>query len=205
MSFYSNYLFPRLLDAELSKPDIAELRSSLLAQAKGEVLELGFGTGLNLRHYTHSVARLTQVDVNPGMNDLAKKRIEASDIEVVSIVLSADSLPFPDKSFDTVVSTWTLCSIANVKTALKEVARVLKPDGHFLFLEHGLSENPTISKWQNRINSLNMIFTEGCHINRDIRSEISSALKIENCEMFEFKRYPRTHGSFYQGSAARYS
>lgn len=203
MSFYSNYVFPKLLDAELSKPDIAALRHVLLAEAKGNVLELGFGTGLNLIHYPSCVAKLTRVDINPGMNELAEKRVKDSSIEVVSAVLSADNLPFPDNSFDTVVSTWTLCSISDVKNALNEVARVLKPDGHFLFLEHGLSKNPKVQKWQHLLNPVNKIFTDGCQINRNIEEEIASALQIESCEEFEFKRYPRTHGSFYRGSATK--
>lgn len=205
MGFYRNYVFPKLLDVELSKPDISELRQILLADAKGHVLELGFGTGLNLTHYPSCVSKITTIDINPGMHELAAKRVRESSIEVVSAVLSADDLPFPDDSFDTVVSTWTLCSISDVKNALNEVARVLKPNGHFLFLEHGLSKNSAVQKWQNLINPVNKIFTDGCQINRNIQEQIAAALQIESCEEFEFKRYPRTHGSFYRGSATKFS
>ena len=202
-NLYRNYVFPKLLDFELSKPDISLLRRDHLASASGSVLELGFGTGLNLPYYSPSVSSLTTIDVNPGMNYLAEKRIRNSSITINSAVLNADDLPFPNESFDTIVSTWTLCSIFNVKNALLEVARVLKPHGHFLFLEHGLSRDHNVQKWQHRLNPMNQIFTAGCQINRDIRDEIETYLNIESCEEFEFQRYPRTHGSFYQGSATK--
>ena len=204
INIYRHYVFPKLLDAELSKPDISELRHLLLANAKGNVLELGFGTGLNLTHYPSCVSKLTRVDINPGMNELAQQRVNESPIEVISAVLNADKLPFSDNSFDTVVSTWTLCSISNVENALREAARVLKPGGQFLFLEHGLSRDPKVQKWQHLLNPVNKLFTDGCQINRNIQETIAAALQIKTCEEFEFKRYPRTHGSFYRGSATKF-
>jgi ubiquinone/menaquinone biosynthesis C-methylase UbiE len=138
------------------------------------------------------------------MNELAQKRVNESRIEVISAVLNADHLPFADCSFDTVVSTWTLCSISDVRTALSEVARVLKPGGHFLFLEHGLSQDPKVQRWQQLLTPVNKMFTDGCQINRNIREEVAHALRIETCDTFDFKRYPRTHGSFYCGSATKY-
>ena len=121
---------------------MAELRSELLADVGGEVLEIGFGTGLNLPHYPEHVRRITTVDPNPGMNKLARRRIAESGIAVDQRALGGEALPFEDETFDCVVSTWTLCSIPEVGRALGEVYRVLRPGGRFVFLEHGLSDDP---------------------------------------------------------------
>lgn len=203
MQLYRQYIFPKFLDVVLSSPSISALRSLALGGAKGEILELGFGTGLNLEHYPDTVTKITVIDPNPGMNQRALRRIAKSPIKVDSIELSAESMPFADNSFDTVVSTWTLCSIPNQDLALREVARVLRPHGRFLFLEHGLSRDFHIQKWQNRLSPLNQMLTDGCHINRDIKESISNALDIETCKEFHFEGYPRTHGHFYIGTARK--
>ncbi|MHC5748887.1 MAG: class I SAM-dependent methyltransferase, partial [Nostoc sp.] len=117
MGLYSRVIFPRLLDWSLSLPKLAKYRQELLADVTGEVLEIGFGTGLNLAYYPYSIHKITTVDVNPGMNALANKRISDSDIIVEQLLLSSENLPMPDNTFDSVVSTWTLCSIANVQQA----------------------------------------------------------------------------------------
>jgi ubiquinone/menaquinone biosynthesis C-methylase UbiE len=126
---------------------MAKLRSEALADVGGEVLEIGFGTGLNLGHYPEHVRRITTVDPNPGMGTLARRRVAESGIEVDRRVLSGEELPFEHESFDCVVSTWTLCSIPEVGRALAEVHRVLRPGGRFIFLEHGLSQAPRVQKW----------------------------------------------------------
>ena len=140
MGLYSRVVFPRLCDWVMSDPRMAGLRSELLADVGGEVLEIGFGTGLNLPHYPEHVRRITTVDPNPGMNRLARRRIAEGGIDVDQRVLSGEALPFEDGTFDCVVSTWTLCSIPDAGRALGEVYRVLRPGGRFVFLEHGLSE-----------------------------------------------------------------
>src|SRR5439155_1455359 len=126
----------------------------LLAHAGGEVLELGFGTGLNLPHYPDRVRRITTVDPNVGMHRLAQNRVRHSGIAVDQRVLSGEKLPFGSATFDYAVSTFTLCSIPNVGQAVAEVYRVLKPGGRFLFLEHGLSPEPGVRRWQRRLNRL---------------------------------------------------
>ena len=139
VGFYTQVIFPRLCDLLLNRPFVARYRRELLAHAFGEVLEIGFGTGLNLRFYPEGVRKITTVDPNVGMHSLARKRIKQTGIEVDRRVLSGEHLPFDSDTFDCVVSTFTLCSIAGVGQALSEVYRVLKPSGRFLFLEHGLS------------------------------------------------------------------
>ncbi|MCY7322645.1 MAG: class I SAM-dependent methyltransferase, partial [Phormidesmis sp. CAN_BIN36] len=137
MNPYYQFLLPRLLDWSMSDEPFSHYRSNLLSQVTGDTLEIGFGTGLNLSYYPADLKALTAIDANPGMNVLAERRIRASKIAVDHQVLNGESLPIADNRFDSVVSTWTLCSIAKVEQALREVHRVLKPGGRFFFVEHG--------------------------------------------------------------------
>ena len=176
----------------------------MLAHAYGEVLEIGFGTGLNLPFYPEDVRKITTVDPNVGMHSLARKRIKQTGIEVDQRVLSGERPPFDDDTFDCVVSTFTLCSIAGVGQALGEVYRVLKPGGRFLFLEHGLSPEPTVRKWQRRLNWLEMRLADGCRLDRDI-SGIVTAQPFSSLSMDQFYmgRFPRTHGYMSRGIATK--
>lgn len=204
MSFYSRVVFPTLCDWLMSDPRLAALRKDLLADVGGEVLEMGFGTGLNLPHYPEHVRRIVAVDPNPGMNERARRRIEASRVAVDLRPLGGESLPFPDESFDTVVSTWTLCSIAEVERALGEVRRVLRPGGRFVFLEHGLSDDATIRRWQRRLNPIQRALGDGCRLDLDVPAVVGSQPFAEiRVEQFEMERVPRTHGSLYRGWAVK--
>ncbi|MEO0836941.1 MAG: methyltransferase domain-containing protein, partial [Cyanobacteria bacterium J06642_3] len=139
MGFYSNFIVPYCIDFAMSGNNLKLYRQQLLAEVSGEILELGFGTGLNLPFYPDRVGKITTVDPNPGMKKLARSRIKQSQITVDYKILNGESLPLDDCSFDSVVCTWTLCSIPLVKQAIAEVYRLLKPGGKFLFIEHGLS------------------------------------------------------------------
>src|SRR5580765_2049177 len=154
MPFYSNIILPRLCDFFLNRPLVAKLRHELLIHAYGEVLEIGFGTGLNLAHYTERIRKIDGVDPNAGMHRLAQKRIEKGKIAVSTHMACCEQLPFGSGRFDCVVSTFTLCSSRDVSQALSEVYRVLKHGGTFLFLEHGLSPDLQVQKWQRRLNWL---------------------------------------------------
>jgi ubiquinone/menaquinone biosynthesis C-methylase UbiE len=204
MGFYSKVIFPRLCDFLLDQPHVAKYRSQLLAAAYGEVLEVGFGTGLNLGHYPAQVRRITTVDPNPGMHRLARRRVKRSRIAVDQRVLGGERLPFEDDRFDCAVSTFTLCSIERVGQALNEVHRVLRPGGRFLFLEHGLSPEPQVQKWQRRLNSLQMRLADGCHLDRNMR-ELIAAQPFSSVDVvgFYLERTPRTHGYLYRGSARK--
>lgn len=169
MNPYYQFVLPRLLDMAMSSAELSRYRQEVLAQVAGETLEIGFGTGLNLPYYPQHIRKLVTVDANPGMNALASKRIQAADITVQHHVLNGENLPFSDCSFDSVVSTWTLCSIANVEQALREIHRVLKVGGRFLFVEHGLSHDPRVQVWQNRLTPIQKVIADGCHLNRDIQ------------------------------------
>jgi SAM-dependent methyltransferase len=204
MGFYTRVVFPRLCELLLNRPLIARRRHDLLAHAHGDILEIGFGTGLNLPHYPAHVRRIMTVDPNPGMHRLAQKRIEKTGIEVDQRLLGGEQLPSADGSFDCVVSTFTLCSIADVDCALAEVHRVLKADGKLLFLEHGLSPEPGVQKWQRRLNWLEMRLGDGCHLDRNMEALIArQPFSSVETEKFYLKRTPRTHGYLYRGIATK--
>lgn len=204
VGLYSNLLFPIACDFLMSRSALAEARQELLSRVRGEVLEIGFGTGLNLRYYGAGVRKVTAVDVNPGMAKRARRRIEDHPVPVDIRLVDGAALPLKGDSFDSVVTTWTLCSIRDVGRALEEIDRVMKPDGSLYFIEHGLSDDPRTRRWQNWLTPLQRFIAEGCHLNRDIRALIEG----QNFEITELKQYemdgaPRTHGHTYQGIARR--
>jgi len=204
MGFYSRRILPRLIDLLMSNPAMHAERALLLRNAHGKTLEVGFGTGLNMPHYPAGTQTLAAIDANPGMSPLARRRIRESGIRVEHRVLNVERLPMEDASFDTVVSTWTLCSIADVERALAEVRRVLKPGGRFLFIEHGLSDDPRVSKWQHRLTPLQKRIADGCHLDRDIEGLIrAQGLEFESLRRFYMDKLPRTGGYTYQGIAVK--
>ncbi len=204
MSFYSRVIFPRLCNFALGNSSVSEQRRRVLAEARGEILELGFGTGLNLPHYPPEVRKITTVDPNPGMRRLAQRRIDQSQIEVDFRPLSSERLPFDDCSFDCVVSTYTLCSIDQVEQALGEVFRVLKPGCRFLFLEHGFSPDPQVNKWQQRLNPLQRWVGDGCRLDRPIKQLVSNQpFAAVDCEEFYLEKTPKLLGYLYRGAATK--
>ncbi|MEX0703063.1 MAG: class I SAM-dependent methyltransferase [Planctomycetales bacterium] len=204
MGLYSRFVFPRLCDFVLDRPFVAEHRRKLLANVGGEILEIGFGTGLNLPHYPPHVRRITVVDPSEGMLRRAWKRIGRCAIEVDERKISGEQLPFDDSAFDCVVSTFTLCSIDDVQRAIREIHRVLKSGGRFLFLEHGLSPEPIVRKWQLRLNRLERLLADGCRLDRDMRAIVAGqpfeSIEIEN---FYLEKTPRTHGYMFRGTATK--
>ncbi|MGK7913292.1 MAG: class I SAM-dependent methyltransferase [Synechococcus sp.] len=188
----------------MSSEFLTNYRQDVLARAKGRVLEIGFGTGLNLPHYPTSVEKLTAIDVNPGMTAIANRRIARAPFPVERITLDGESLPMADESFDTVVSTWTLCSIANVAEALLETQRVLKPGGELLFIEHGLSPDRNVEVWQQRLNGMQKTFADGCNLNRNIPQIIEDAsFSVKQLACFYAKGVPKFLGYFYKGVAVK--
>jgi len=202
VGFFSQVIFPRLCDFLLNKSLLARHRRQLLAGTHGDVLEIGFGTGLNLPYYPRAVHKVTAVDPNPGMHRLAQKRIKQTSIMVDQHILKGERLPFEDSRFDCIVSTFTLCSIEQADQAVREVYRVLKPGGKFLFLEHGLSPDPKVQKWQRRLNWLQVRLAGGCHLDRDMRALVT-AQPFASVQMDEFyiEKTPKTYGYMYRGVA----
>lgn len=206
MGFYSRWVFPRLCHHALSEERIGRLRGELLAAARGRVLEIGSGTGLNLPHYPAAVRALTAADPNPGMHRLARRHAEPPPFPVDLDLAKAEDLPYEDASFDTVVSTWTLCSIDGVEAALAQVARVLVPGGRFLFIEHGASPEPGVRRWQRRLTPLQKRIGDGCRLTRDIEALVAaSPLAVERCERFYMPRTPKVAGYTYRGAAVKAS
>lgn len=203
MSFYSEKILPYLLDWSLSSASLASYRQQLLQAVRGTVLEIGFGTGINLSYYPEAIHQIVTVDPNPGVHRLAQKRIQTSAITVDHHILTGENLPMPSDSFDSVVSTFTLCSIAHVQQALQEIYRVLKPDGRFFFLEHGLSADPAVQVWQNRLTPIQKIIADGCHFNRNIRQIVNNQFKEVQIEEFYLEQEPKVVGYLYKGIATK--
>jgi ubiquinone/menaquinone biosynthesis C-methylase UbiE len=205
MGFYSQRVFPYLMDWSMSSPHLAPYRQQALAQVKGKVLEIGFGTGLNLSYYPATIRQLVTIDVNPGIQTLAQKRIQASSIVVDHHILSGETLPMAAQSFDSVVSTFTLCSIPQVEQALQEIYRVLKPGGQFFFVEHGLSHEPGIQVWQHRLTPIQKQIGDGCHLDRNIRQLIQNQFDTLTIEAGYAKGLPKVVAYFYKGVATKTS
>jgi ubiquinone/menaquinone biosynthesis C-methylase UbiE len=203
MGFYSNVLMPWFMDRGMANPAYAPHRREMLAGVSGEVLEIGFGSGINLPYYPDPVTKLTTVDVNPGLNAIAQRRLAASPLTVENWVLNGECLPMADASFDYVVSTYTLCSIARVHEALQEIYRVLKPGGKFVFLEHGLSDRPGVQRWQHRLTPLNKALADGCHQNRNIQQLVEAHFDHVALERFADDAMGFMGQIYYKGTATK--
>jgi ubiquinone/menaquinone biosynthesis C-methylase UbiE len=176
MSFYVKYVLPRLIDVAMKNEETARLRAAWIPRARGEVLEVGIGSGLNLRFYSPEVTRVYGVDPSVELGRLARRRAAAGSTKVEFLLQTAEEeLPLANASMDTVVVTWTLCSIPNALSALQEMKRVLKPGGRLIFLEHGRAPDPGVRVWQNRLTPFWKRIGGGCHLNRKIDELITEA------------------------------
>ena len=203
MGLYARHVFPRLMDWMLRGPVHQAERQQLLDSVRGEVLEVGFGTGLNLAHYPAGVTRLTAIDVTTMLPVRVARRIAAVSFPVTRAELRGERLPFPDAQFDCVVTTFTLCSIGDAVPALREMRRVLKPDGSYVFLEHGRSDDPRVARRQDFVNPLQRRVARGCNINRRIDALIREAgLEIRSLDRYVLQGAPRMMAEMYRGVAA---
>src|SRR5262245_32276811 len=175
MGIYSRFVLPRFIDLTMRDKRAAERRAALVPMATGSVLEIGIGSGHNLRYYSSAVTRLCAVDPSAELLSMARKKIDRVDFPVELICQSAERLPVDSGSIDTVVMTWVLCSIPHPLEALREMKRVLKPEGRLLFVEHGLSPDPKVQAWQRRLNPFWRKFAGGCNLDRKIDETIASA------------------------------
>jgi len=204
MGLYAKYIFPHILEYVMSSSILVDCRKDTLLEVNGEILEIGFGTGINLLYYPAHVRKITGVDININIHSKAKaeKRLQSSHIKVDFYPLNAESLPFPDHTFDTVVSTFTLCSINDIHRAFSEIVRVLKPNGRFFFSEHGLSPDYQVQKWQHRLNPINKALSCGCNLNRNIKELVESCnLRILKLDQFYLEKTPKIFGYMYKGIA----
>jgi ubiquinone/menaquinone biosynthesis C-methylase UbiE len=204
LSFYHHYIFPRLLDLAMSNRAFRKPRTRTLAPARGRILEIGFGTGMNLKYYPSTVQRIEAIDPDLDLDRYSGPRIEAASIDVDFHHLDAEHLPFEAESFDTVVSTLTLCSIPDVEHALGEIRRVLKPGGQFLFLEHGRAPDAALARWQDRLTPAWKPVGGGCHLNRPMRELITATgLTLDPVQNYYLRGIPRLFGYMTEGVATK--
>lgn len=174
MGLYERHVFPRIMDFLCGM--MSEMRGPALSRAHGDVLEIGFGTGRNLPHYPPAVASLTALDPMRALDKKVEARVRAAAFPVARVALPADGkLPFESGRFDCAVSTWTLCSVGDVPAALQELRRVLKPDGLFLYIEHGRSPNPGVARWQARVTPLWRRLLGGCRLTLQVDQAVREA------------------------------
>jgi len=203
-SFYEYQVFPWLNDKLCADPALQALRSETLAPARGKVVEIGFGSGLNLPHYPAGVLSLVGVEPNTGMHHRALPRIEGTRLPVQIVPGTAEHMPLPNAEFDTAVSVLTLCSVGQPRRALLELRRVLRDDGRLLLMEHGLAQQSGVARWQGRLNGVQKVLACGCNLNRNIEDLVrSSGFRFESMRQFYAPGIPRTHGWMTVASAVK--
>ena len=175
MNFYDRWILPPILDLAMRHEQLHKYRREVIAAAKGRVLEVGVGSGLNFPFYGKDVEVVVGIDPSPRLLAMARRRAAAAGIRTEFLKGSATAIPLPDNLVDAVAMTWTLCSIPDPLAALREMRRVLKPDGPILFVEHGLSPEPGVERWQHRLSSVWCHIAGGCRLDRKMDDLIRSA------------------------------
>ena len=196
MGFYDKYILPHFLNCACGSKPIVYQREKVVPMAEGLVLEVGIGSGLNIPFYDSTkVDKILGLDPSEELNRMALKVAADKGIPVEFILGGAEAIPLPDNHVDTVLVTYTMCTIPEVAAANKEILRVLKPQGKMIFCEHGLAPDANISKWQNRIDPYWGKIAGGCHINRDIRGLLdSSSLVVSEWQSMYLPQTPRVAG-----------
>ena len=191
LKFYNKYILPRLLNRNMRPAEFHKTRSKVVSPAMGIVLEIGFGSGYNVPFYKNIVQKLYALDPSRELYNYAIDRIKNSLFPIEYLQYSAENIPLENNTIDTVVSTWSLCSVADPAKALKEIHRVLKPGGKFLFVEHGQSPKKLNSIAQNMLTPITKLYAGNCHLDRKIDDYIKkSGLVIETIEMVPEKNRP---------------
>ncbi|MGB2260101.1 MAG: class I SAM-dependent methyltransferase [Porticoccaceae bacterium] len=203
MGFYDKYILPHFLNCACGSKPIVYQREKVVPMAEGLVLEVGIGSGLNIPFYDSTkVDKILGLDPSEELNRMALKVAADKGIPVEFILGGAEAIPLPDNHVDTVLVTYTMCTIPEVATANKEILRVLKPQGKMIFCEHGLAPDANISKWQNRIDPYWGKIAGGCHLNRNIPALIAEAgFEIESMEQMYLPSTPKFAGYNYWGTA----
>lgn len=203
MSFYRDYVYPRLVDGLGDPPPIQKIRRRIIQRAQGTVLEIGVGAGANFAHYDPtSVRKLYALEPNPGMIRLAARRRRQTKLNIEFLNLEGERIPLDTGTVDTVVSTFTLCTIPGVMDAIRGLQRVLRPSGRLIFFELGLSPEPTVQRWQQRLEPVYRWLFEGLWLTRDIPSLLEQGgFEIEQLEAGYLARFPKSSSYCWWGSA----
>ena len=201
MGLYDKYILPKFLNCACGSKPINYQRQKVVPLAKGKVLDIGIGSGLNIPFYnSDKIDKVIGIDPSHELIELAKELANDSKASIELVIGSAESIPYPDNFFDTVLVTYTMCTIPNVAIANKEMWRVLKDDGRLIFCEHGLAPDKKISKWQNRIDPFWGKIAGGCHLNRDIQKLITDAgFSFESLDKMYIPSTPKFAGYNYWG------
>ena len=204
MGFYRRKVLPFVMDKLMDTEELRARRRELLAPARGAVLEVGFGTGLNAPFYPRAVERVLAIDPNDGSEKRATARVAAASVPIELRTAVGEELPVADGSFDCVVTSFVLCTVADVDRALTEIARALKPGGKYLFCEHGLSDDPNVQRWQRRLDGLQQRLAGGCHLTRPIRASLArGGFELDSSRDFYLAGAPRCSGFCTLGVATR--
>jgi SAM-dependent methyltransferase len=205
MSFYRGVVYPALVSSLGNPKPIQALREQIVPLARGEVLEIGVGSGANFRYYDQAnVRRLYALEPNPGMLRLADAERRRTSLNIQFLTLPGERIPLEDESVDTVVSTFTLCTIPALEQALHGIARVLKPDGLLIFLENSLATDPHVQSWQRRWEPIHRRVFQGLLLTRDIPSLIGDAgFRIKDVERLYLSRFPKSWSHCCWGTASR--
>ena len=205
MPFYRDRVYPHLVSMLGNPKPIENIRQRVVPWAQGEVLEIGVGPGVNFVHYDRAkVAKIYALEPNPGMLRRAEEQRRRTQLDIEFLDLPGERIPLPDASVDTVVSTFTLCTIPGVVAAIEGVGRVLRPDGKFIFFEHGLSPDSSVRRWQERTEPFFQWAFEGCHVTRDIPALIQEGgFKIGQMDTGYLAPFPKCGSYCFWGVAQR--
>jgi ubiquinone/menaquinone biosynthesis C-methylase UbiE len=202
MSFYQRYIIPRLTHLAMRQKQLLPFRQRVIGAAEGRVLEIGIGSGLNFPLYSGTVASVIGLEPSSELLNMARPRAEAAAAPITLLDASAETIPLDSGTIDTVVTTWTLCTVPNAAQALGEMRRVLRPGGALLFVEHGRAPEPGVARWQDRLDPLWSRLAGGCHLNRKMDDLIGgSGFRIDALENARLPG-PRTHTFLYSGKAS---
>ena len=201
MGFYQSRIVPHLVHLAMRQATLVPYRRRVIAGATGRVLEIGFGSGLNLQFYGSGVSEVVGLEPSAKLLSMARRSVASTSRNAELLEASAEAIPLDDHSVDTVVTTWTLCTIPDVTRALKETRRVLKTDGRLLFVEHGRSPDAGVRRWQDRLNPLWRPIAGGCHLNRPIADVITqSGFRIDDLTT-GYGQGPKPMAFMYEGVA----
>jgi ubiquinone/menaquinone biosynthesis C-methylase UbiE len=201
MGFYQDKILPYVIHLAMRQRNLAAYRGRVVPAAEGRVLEIGIGSGLNLPFYSQKVERVIGLDPSANLLSMARHRARPALSPVEFVEGSAEAIPLEDKAVDTVVTTWTLCSIPDAPRSLLEMRRVLKPAGRLLFVEHGRAPDESVRWWQDHLNPAWKRLGGGCHLNREIKALIDGAgFQFERIET-GYMHGPRPMSFMYEGSA----